>query len=88
MTPAAWTDEDGTEYVAIHPYLVDGNNKPVRFLRVLDEKCPSCLLNDLGVTHQIRDAETVHCTKCDWSTTRRPKPVVRPMNSGGFSNPG
>jgi len=77
--------EDGTEYVAQHPYLTDGCNQPIRFIAVLAEKCPSCGINDLAVTHRNKDAETVHCTKCDHCTTRRPKPAARPMNSGGFA---
>jgi len=78
-------DEDGTEFVATHPYLTDGQNRPVRFVAVLKEKCPACEINDLGVTHNSKDAQTVHCLKCDYTLTRRPPPVYRPMNSGGYN---
>lgn len=80
------TEEDDTEpeFVAEHPYLKDGHDRLLRFIAKLDEKCPDCDVNNLGVTHRTKDSEVVHCLKCDHSHSRRPKAVNRPMNSGGY----
>lgn len=81
-------DERG-QVIIKHAYLTDGGGAPLKFLRVLNEACPSCGRganpNKLGILREARGQETVHCLSCDYQLTREPAPVFRPMNSGpGF----
>jgi uncharacterized metal-binding protein (TIGR02443 family) len=72
-----------------HAYLTTGSGAPLKFWRMLPEACPACGRGPnparLAIMSEGQGVETVHCVKCDYSMTRRPKknPQFRPMNSGG-----
>jgi hypothetical protein len=71
-----------------HRYLTTASGAPLKFYEVLDEPCPSCGKGPtsnhakLAVLFRAPGQETVHCTSCDFSLVRRPKPKrLPPMNS-------
>lgn len=70
-----------------HRSLVIGSGEALAFLRELDEPCPACGRGPkparLAVLNEDPPKqETVHCTNCDYQTTRKPAQVrLKPMNS-------